>query len=210
MAIGKLTAAWNTSLLSACSDPCAVFLPLSCSSTLTVTCACSGPGVECALVEELSRRSRFSRTLQRKWRSPASQPPKRTDVRQGKYQRETIVWTWILYLQIVSWLGTAAELWHISPLLPLVTVCLINYLTEGYTQDANIPHGGKKSLLRRSGKAEWQKLHQWKLQLRPDQSHLHLLCADWNVWMLNGHLKLHLLWIHRLSFLDLQLRDWKL
>lgn len=37
------------------------------------------------------------------------------DVKQGKYQRETIVWKWILYLQIISLaLGTAAELWHVS------------------------------------------------------------------------------------------------
>lgn len=63
-----------------------------------------------------------SRAPQRERRSPASRPTKHRDVMQGKYQRETIVWTWILYLQIILELGTTAELWHISPLLsPLVT-----------------------------------------------------------------------------------------
>lgn len=32
------------------------------------------------------------------------------DVKQGKYQRKTIVLKWILYLQIISKLGTTTEL----------------------------------------------------------------------------------------------------
>lgn len=44
-------------------------------STFTVTWSRSGPGLECALTEEVLRRSWFPWTPQRKPRSPASQPP---------------------------------------------------------------------------------------------------------------------------------------
>lgn len=73
-----------------------------------------GSGLECALIAALSRRSRFLPTPQRKRRSPASQP--QTHGRQaGEIPAQDHCFE-CGYSISRSEPGTAAELWHISPL----------------------------------------------------------------------------------------------
>lgn len=99
----------------------------------------------------------------------------RTDVRQGKYQREAIVWTWIPQISadhFVAW-NNSWTLTHFSaPCASHACVCFPHYIVECYIKYANGP-----------GTAErWESQMasgRWKLQPNADWSPLDPPTDDW-------------------------------